>query len=126
MTLAVCSFAIICVFLLAILREFGFRSSKLFATLCLILLLSSVVEPLLEIFGEIRAITDGAGVSEAADTALRAIGLGYAFGITSDLCESFGEGGIASAVLTVGRVQIFLIALPYFQKVLSLGLELLG
>ena len=126
MITAVLSFAVICAILLALLREFGFRSAKLFGTLCLVLLLSAVVGPLVTLVGEIRGVADRAGVSEAADCAVRAVGLGYAFGITSDLCESFGESSVASAVLMVGRLQIFLIALPYFQKVIDLGLELLG
>ena len=126
MIFAVCSFALIAAILCALLREFGFRSVKVFASLCLVLLLCAIAEPLGELFSSVRGITDAAGVSEAADCALRAVGLGYIFGFTGDLCESFGEGGIASAVSMVGRVQIFLLALPYFEKVIDLGLELLG
>ena len=126
MTAAVCSFALIAAILCALLREFGFRSAKLFATLCLVLLLCAICSPLIELFSTIRGITDTSGISDAAECAIRAVGLGYAFGFTSDLCESFGEGTIASAVTIVGRIQIFLVALPYFEKVISLGMELLG
>lgn len=126
MTAAICSFALIAAILCAILREFGFRSAKVFATLCLVLLLCALCDPLISLFSSIRGITDTAQISEAADCALRAVGLGYAFGFTSELCESFGEAGIANAVLMVGRVQIFLVALPYFEKVITLGMELFG
>ena len=48
------------------------------------------------------------------------------FGITADLCTSLGEIGIARAVTVVGRVQIFAVAYPYFEKMIALGMELLG
>ena len=48
------------------------------------------------------------------------------FGFTSDICASLGESTLASLVLTVGRVEIFMLALPYFVKTVELGMELLS
>lgn len=126
MTAAVCSFALIAAILCVLLREFGFRSIKLFTTLCLILLLCAISPPLIELFSSIRGISDTVGIADAAECALKAVGLGYAFGFTAEICESLGEGGLASAVTLVGRIQIFLVAMPYFEKVVTLGMELLG
>lgn len=126
MITAVCSFALISAILCLLLREFGFRSPRIFATLCLVLLLSALSSPLAELFASVSRITDTAGISSAAGGAARAVGVGYIFGFTADICESVGEGGIATAVLMVGRVQIFLIALPYFERIVSMGMELLG
>ena len=56
---------------------------------------------------------------------VRAVGLGYVFGFTSDICNSLGESTLASLVTAVGRVEIFLLALPYFVKTVELGVELL-
>ena len=53
------------------------------------------------------------------------MGLGYVFGFTSEICSELGEGVIASAVTAAGRVQIFLVAYPYFEKIIKLGVELL-
>jgi hypothetical protein len=71
-------------------------------------------------------IVEDTGIADAADKAIRAVGLGYVFGFTSDICNSLGESTLASLVTAVGRVEIFLLALPYFVKTIELGMELLS
>lgn len=121
----VCALALIAVILLSLLGELGFKSRKLFAALCTVIVLSFLTEPLAELLSRLGALSETAGITEAASCALKAVGLGYIFGFTSDVCLSLGEGGIASAVQLVGRVQIFLVAWPFFEKAIALGTELL-
>ena len=70
-------------------------------------------------------LAEKVGISEATECALKAVGLGHIFGFTSDFCASLGEGGLAKAVTVVGRVEIFLVAYPYFEKIIALGIKLL-
>lgn len=121
----VCALALLAAIFGAMLQEFGFRSKRLFITFCLLLLLSAASEPLNKIFEGISSLSALAGVSEAAKCALKAVGLGYVFGITSDICRELGETGIASAVTVVGRLEIFLVVFPYFEETVKLGVELL-
>ena len=121
----ICAAALICVVLCATLDGLGFKSKGLFATLCCLVLLSALGDSLSELFGSALSIAERAGISEAASCALRAVGLGYVFGFTADVCSSLGEGVIANAVTLVGRAQIFLVAYPYFDKLVRLGAELL-
>lgn len=122
----ICAVALLCVILCATLEALGFKSKGLFATLCALMILSALGDSLSSLFGSALAIAERTGITDAASCALRAVGLGYVFGFTADVCSSLGEGVIAKAVTAVGRVQIFLVAYPYFEKIIALGVELLG
>ena len=121
----ICAVAILSVILCAALDGMGFRSKGLFATLCALMMLSAIGEPLSDLFGSALSVAERTGISDMAKSALRAVGLGYVFGFTADLCSSLGENLIAKVVTAVGRVQIFLVAFPYFEKMVALGTELL-
>lgn len=121
----ICAVAILCVILCAALDSLGFKSKGLFATLCALMILSALGDSMSSLFGSALSIAERTGISEAASCALRAVGLGYVFGFTADVCSSLGEAVIAKAVTAVGRVQIFLVAYPYFEKMIALGVELL-
>ncbi len=123
--LRVCAAALICSLLCALLDGLGYRSKGLFATLCAIIILSLLGESLSRLFSGITSLADLTGITEAASCALKAIGLGYVFGITADICDSLGEKMISSAVTAIGRIQIFLVAYPYLEKTVALGLKLI-
>ena len=122
----ICAVAILSVVLCAVLDSLGFKSKGLFAVLCSLMVLSVLGNSLSSLFSSAFSFAERTGISEAASCALKAVGLGYVFGFTSDVCNSLGEGVISKAVSAVGRVQIFLVAFPYFEKIISLGVELLG
>lgn len=117
--------AILCALLCALLDGAGFKSKGLFATLCILIMFVGLADSLSELFSGIMSLAERTGIREAASCSIRVVGLGYIFGITSDLCDSLGERAIASAVTMVGRIQIFLVAYPYFEKIISLGIELI-
>ena len=121
----ICLFALLSALLSFLLERLGFRSGGLFALLCTLLMLCSMAESLGDMLGGIMTLANRAGITDAASCALRAVGLGYVFGFTADLCASLGEGAIASAVTVAGRVEIFLVAYPYFERIVALGAELL-
>lgn len=121
----ICLFALVSVLILALLDRLGFRGKSVFATLCILLMLISLTEGLSSGLGGIISLAERAGITDAAGCALKAVGLGYVFGFTSEICTSLGEGTIASVVTAAGRVQIFLVAYPYFEKIVKLGVELL-
>ena len=59
-----------------------------------------------------------------AECALKIVGAGYLFGICSDIAAELGEPLVSKGLLTVGRVEILLIAMPYFVGAVQLGAEL--
>lgn len=121
----IAAIAVLCALLSALLEGLGFKSKRLFATLCIILLMILSLSSFSKLFGSVGSLAERTGITDAAACALRAIGLGYVFGFTSEICQSLGEGTLASLVSAVGRVEIFLVAYPYFEKTVNLGIELL-
>lgn len=118
--------ALICVMMSVLLDGLGFRAKRLFVCITVIIMMIGLVGSLSKVFDPILNIARDVGIGEVADKSLRAVGLGYVFGFTSDICSSLGETTLASLVTAVGRVEIFLIALPYFVKTVELGIKLLS
>lgn len=125
MTARLCFAALLVAILAALLSELGFRQKKIFVALSLVVILSMLAEGIGELFSAALSLADSAGISDAAKCAVKAVGLGYIFGFTADVCEELGEKGIANAVTIGARVEIFLVSLPYFEKTVRLGIELL-
>lgn len=121
----ICLFALMCAILGALLDGLGFKSRGLFALLCALLMLTALTDSMGDMMGGIMSLASTAGITDAASCALKAVGLGYVFGFTAEVCNSLGESVIASAVTATGRVQIFLVAYPYFERIIKLGAELL-
>lgn len=121
-----CAVAVLCSILAFLLERMGFKSKGLFSSLCALIIFTSLFDPLSNVFGKLIDLSKLAGITDAATCALRAVGLGYTFGLTADLCGGLGEQGLSSVVLLVGRVQILLLVYPYFEKIINVGLELIG
>ena len=118
--------ALVSAILSALLDGLGFKSRQLFSTLSAIIVMVGLVSSVSELLESVMKIACDTEIAEAADKATRAVGLGYVFGFTSDICNSLGESTLASLVTAVGRVEIFLLALPYFVKTIEVGVELLS
>lgn len=125
MILRLCFAALLVAILAALLSELGFRHKRLFTVISLVLILSVLTGEIEKLFSSVLALTETAELSEAAKCAVKAVGVGYVFGFTADVCEELGERGIASAVTMGARIEIFLIAMPYFEKAMQLGTKLL-
>lgn len=139
----VCAIALICAVLGLLLREAGFRGSRLVTLVGIVALLgigASGLASILDFLTEVGAdMSTGSGTGGASpggeinaatgkiiDGATRIVGLGYVFGICSDVCRELGEIGVANSILVVGRVEIFLATLPYLDTLLGLVRGLVG
>ncbi len=107
------------------LSELGFKSKRLFTVLCLVVIYCALSEQVMRLISPLSEITEAAQLSEAAGCAVKAVGVGYVFGFASESCTELGEVRLASAIALAGRIEAFVLVLPYFQKTLTLGLELL-
>ena len=121
----ICAIGLLAAILSAFLGELGFKSRKLFSILASLMLFTAMKDGIITFVGKISSVAELSGIGDAYTCALKAVGLGYLFGIVRDVCAELGEGGIAKAVSVVGRVEILLVALPYFEKTIALGLEVL-
>ena len=125
MSLRICFIGLLVAVLAALLSELGFKQKRLLVTLSLVIMLSLLADGIAGIFTSALSIADSEGIGEVARCAVKAVGLGYVFGFTGEVCEELGERGIANAIAIGARVEIFLLVLPYFEKTVRLGVELL-
>ena len=108
-----------------LLKDLGWRGAAVFSAFSLVLLLSMCNEGLLTLSGAIAEISENAAVSEAALGVLKITGVSLLMGVCAEVCRELGESGVARGVVLAGRVEILCIALPYLQKIIALGVELL-
>ena len=109
-----------------LLRGFGFRGIGVFTAIAAVSLVSLVLgelSSLRELFGYSELFTDEA--MQYVGAMVKIVGAGYIFGICADICRELGENGVANGVLVAGRVEIFVITLPFLKKILDFGVELL-
>ena len=108
-----------------LLKDLGWRGAAVFSAFSLVMLFSLCTEGLLELSGVLSQLAAGTALTEAAEGVLKITGIGLLAGATADVCRELGESGIARGVTLAGRLEILLIALPFLQKIIALGVELL-
>ena len=125
MTAKLCAIGLLCAAVGFMLSELGFRSRRAVSVLGIIILLGLVGGNIGQLFSTVGGLAMDAQ-AESVSVALKIIGVGYIFGIGSDLCEELGEVGVAKALMLAGRIEIIVIILPYFEKVISLGVGMIN
>ncbi len=108
-----------------LLKDLGWRGAAVFSAFSLVMLFSLCTEGLLELSGVLSQLAAGSTLSEAAEGILKITGIGLLMGAAADICRELGENGIARGVALAGRLEILLVALPFLQKIIALGVELL-
>ena len=76
----------------------------------------------------VQTITDAAAESAFADYAailIKALGIAYISAFTAELCQSAGEGMLASAAILAGKGELILLSLPMISRLLEIAAELL-
>ena len=119
----VAAYALITVFLGVLLKELGFRGSRL----VLLLGTVSVIGAAALSAGSLFSMLGGVGTdnSEYAVAMLKIIGVGYVCGVCSDICTELGEVSLSNAVCLLGRVEIVTLSLPFIKRIVEKGVELL-
>lgn len=102
------------------LKELGFGGARLFAGVGAVTVLGLAIGGIGEVMGKLLPILENGAADEAFSVSVKILGVGYVFGTVSDLCRDIGESGVASAALTLGRVEILLLICPYIVKILQL------
>ena len=125
MTLRLLALGALAAILGFLLSEYGYRGKRLFTAVAILMMTALGLEVLLECVGGIREIMEPFSLGEAAVCAVKVIGVGYAFGISADVCRELGEGGVATALTVAGRLEIFIAVLPYIVKMVKLGAEMI-
>ena len=117
------AYVLITLFLGVILRELGFKGSRLVLLLGMISVIGASVTyvgKLIELYGML-----GIGSDEYAVAMIKIVGIGYVFGICADICSELGEGGLANAVCLFGRIEAVTLSAPFVKMIVEKGIELI-
>ncbi len=112
--------------LTTVLSELGFRGARLISSLGVLATVVITLYLFDDVIGALEGIIELGGIEDIANTAIKIIGIGYVYGVASDICLDLGERGIALTVLGVGRVEILLLALPSVISVVEGAIDMIG
>ena len=117
--------ALCCVFLCLLLQEAGYRGARLLSLAAVVTLLLFAVGSISDIFASLLPLIELGGISEAAECAMKVIGIGYVTGICRDISLDMGQQAVAGALLTVGRVEIILVILPAITDIVKMAINMI-
>jgi stage III sporulation protein AD len=120
-----CAVALVAAVCAVVLGELGWRGRGAFGVVSAVIVLSFATDGLSEIGTALGSFSFVGELGELAEASMKIIGIGYVFGIGSDVCRELGEGAVASALNLVGRIEILLVTAPFFKEISELGLRLL-
>lgn len=119
----VIAYVLITLFLGALLKELGFKGAKLVLLLGVVSVLGAAVIYIGKMLSSLPALDDEA--KDYAVAMLKILGVGYAFGICSDICTELGESSLAGAVCLFGRIEIIMLSLPFIKTIVEKGIEMI-
>lgn len=121
--LKVLAYAFITLFLGLVLRELGFKGTRFVMLLGTVSLLGVALVCVDKVIDMLPSISESG--EEYAAAMLKIVGVGYAFGICSDVCRELGETSLGNVVCLVGRVEILVISMPFIKRIIEKSVELL-
>lgn len=121
----ICALGVLLAVVGFLLSEIGFKGKRAFALLSFVLIGISVLSDAGELFSEILSLSEGLGVADTAKGALKVVGIGYVFGISSDIADQLGETGVSKALTLAGRIEILALTIPYIKEIIELGIRLI-
>ena len=80
-----------------------------------------------DVFRTVRDLLSNSGLSgEYVEILFKGLGICVITQLASDTCRDAGESALASKAELAGRLSLFAVGLPLFQKVVSIALSLIG
>ena len=123
--LKICGIAIIAAVMGYLLSELGFRGKRAFSVLCSVIFLLVFIDVAKDVIAEIGCLSLGDEGQRMFSSALKVVGIGHAFGISSEICSELSEGAIASVLTLVGKLEIVIIIIPYIRDLLEYAGEIM-
>lgn len=126
MVVKVVGFGILSALTAFVLSECGFKGKRAYTALGVCLLLIYFLDSFGTVVSEISSLNISNDTFEALKSALKILGVAYAFSFGMAVSEELSEKGIAQALMLVGQVEILLISMPYIKDIFNLASELIG
>ncbi len=115
---------ILATFSTAIIREIKRESAQGVSLGVFVLMLCFTVPFVAEIVNYTSSLGEYVGGEEGEYILLvvKALGITYLSYVSAEICKAAGEGSVASQIELFGRLEILIMCLPYFKKLISLAL----
>ena len=121
----ICALGLLLALVGVLLSEFDFKQRKLFSVLSAVMLVSVLGGEIASLLSSLLSLGELTGVGEIATVAVKLLGVGYVFGISASIIRELSEPMLANTVTIGGRIETALIVMPYFVKIIELGVELI-
>lgn len=119
----VVAYVLTVLFLGVVLKELGFKGSRLIFVLGIISALGVAVTYIASLVALFDGLWEERG--EYTTALLKIVGIGYVFGICSDICTELGEGVLSGYVCLIGRVEIMMVCTPFIKAIIEKGISLI-
>ena len=117
------AYALLSLVLGVLLRELGFKGARLVFLIGTVGIVGAAALYAGRLFNSLSVI--GTDNSEYARAMLKIVGVGYVFGICSDICTELGETSLSAAVCLFGRIEIVMLSVPFIRMIVEKGIELI-
>lgn len=124
---AIVGFSITAAVLAVLLRQYRPEYAVLVGLSAGVILLVFVLIKAQPVFSEVSTLLDRANIkSSYAGILLKALGICFVTQLASDACKDAGESAIASKIELAGKFAVLLVALPLFEQIATLAINLLN
>lgn len=126
MVFKVVGFGILTAVTAFVLSECGFKGKKAYTSLGVCLLLICFLDSFGTVVSDIASLNISDDASEALRSALKILGVTYAFSFGATVSDELSEKGIAQVLMLVGQAEVLAISMPYIKDIFNLATELIG
>jgi stage III sporulation protein AD len=124
--LKICGIIICCIVLTSIFKGIKNEYSlfiRIVITFGISILSLSIFSP---IFDYIEKITKGTKIYEYLPSLIKILGIAIITELTSEICNDFGESGIASRISLFAQAEILVLTMPLIKELFSICQEIIN
>jgi stage III sporulation protein AD len=119
-------FAVTVAILALLLRQYKPEYAVFIGLAAGILILALVLSKAQPAFSELTSLLNRANVNSSyAGILFKSLGICFVTQIASDVCNDAGEKAIASNIEMAGKFAVLLVALPLFEQIANLAINLM-
>ena len=109
-----------------LLKNLGSRASPIIASIGIVGLISLAASGIGGLLSDLSSVVEASGISLYAEAVMKIIAVSFLASGVSDVCSELGETGVGRALITASKIEIAVIAMPFFKELIEIGKELLG
>ena len=118
---------VVAAFLAVLIRRYHPEYSMAIGLITGILVLALLIGQLMPIFNRLRTLLDSASLpAEYGLVLFKALGISLLAQLSADACRDAGENAMAEKAELAGKVFLLILALPLFEKIAELAVQLMN